>query len=229
MVSSHPMPSPRWTRRITVTVTLALMVALGLAPLSAGTHPTRQSRNHLPPFNPLLPRSLYADFDGDNQPDEVELDSLGAHRSIRIRFGNSWRSTLYFDTGSDPQGVLLSRDIDHDSDLDLIWMPPGQPQAAVVWLGDGRGNFERAKNLEAYAGKLGALIGESTDSGVSNGSPGDDSPYASVPSTSCGLAPSNRVEITAQSHLAAPRHHRRRGLMLCLAYLRERGPPTLLS
>src|SRR5436309_2120778 len=65
---------------------------------------------------------LFADFDRDNKIDQAELVSNGVHKSVHIALGTSAWKSLSFDSGETDRGQLLSEDIDHDGDTDLIWI-----------------------------------------------------------------------------------------------------------
>lgn len=86
-------------------------------------------------FQPVL-----SDFDRDKTIDHAILRYSGARKTIHVaRGGSSWTS-LSFDSNTPDRGNLVSGDIDHDGDADLIWISYSADQF-VAWLGDGRGNF----------------------------------------------------------------------------------------
>src|SRR5205823_1152043 len=85
-----------------------------------------------------------ADFDNDGKLDRARIASAGLHNSIEVRLGVSGRSSwLHFETANNAPGSLFSQDLDNDGDADLIWTDLLHVEAAVVWLGDGQGRFER--------------------------------------------------------------------------------------
>ncbi len=168
---------------------------------------------------------LFFDFDGDHKLDKAELLSGGVHKRIHFTLSSSRGRFLSFDTRSDAQGLLLATDIDHDNDLDLIWASPTEPQAAVVWLGNGRGDFELAQDVRPYAPELLLLFGSGADSGVSGERTVGHPTCALGPSLSFDLASANKLEIGAPSRSSMEGVERRPGLALYLAHLRERGPP----
>jgi len=58
---------------------------------------------------------VFGDFDGDQRLDQADLHLAGAHRCIRVRFGDSRESHL--DSTKTPQvpGTLLTRTSNHDN------------------------------------------------------------------------------------------------------------------
>ncbi|HWQ31475.1 MAG TPA: hypothetical protein VNQ79_01220 [Blastocatellia bacterium] len=112
----------------------------------------------------LLPfASLYSDFDGDLQPDSAELD---AKREIRLTFSNSPAIRLRFESSALDRGRLLAGDIDHDNDADLVWVSLTQPEAILVWTGDGKGHFEAATDARRYDAGIGRLLGLDAETGT---------------------------------------------------------------
>src|SRR5215471_9970545 len=55
-------------------------------------------------------------------------------------------------------GRLISKDIDGDGDLDLIWIGANEQRSAVVLVNDGAGDFTEAKDNAPYAAALEALL-----------------------------------------------------------------------
>jgi len=203
----------------------ALIAGLSLLGLSAIGQPAPQPLAGQ--LRPAVTGALsLADFDGDDQPDRAELFSGGAHKSIQVSLSSSWTRNLSFDSKTPADGVLLAQDINHDSDLDLIWVSQSQLVSAVVWLGDGRGNFKIVQEPEAYAPALRSLLGSDDDASLSEGAGDKDLACDSAPVNSFELAPATKLELDAPPKLAAASVERRRDLALCLAYLRERGPPS---
>lgn len=90
-----------------------------------------------------------SDFDGDHHLDTAELFSNGSFKRIQIHL-SSRRLDLHFDSKTIARGLLFAKDVDRDNEPDLVWVLPNQPRSAVVWLGDGRGNFEIAKDPGSY-------------------------------------------------------------------------------
>ncbi len=169
---------------------------------------------------------LLADFDGDHRLDTAELFSQGAHKSIHVTLGGSSLSHLYhFDSDTRGQAVLLAVDIDHDSDLDLIWVPLAQPQAAVVWLGDGRGNFEVAKGTDAYSSELHLLSGSELSTSVSDRR-SETPAWILGPSPLWDLARASRPWTAIPSSSALLGFERRPGWALSSGCLRVRAPPS---
>src|SRR5262249_27297359 len=93
---------------------------------------------------------LFSDFDGDKKLDQAQLFSNGAQKSIHVSLGNSSSKSLYFDSGVQDHGRLVSDDIDSDGDTDLVWISQSHPRRFVTWLGDGRGNFALAGEHDRY-------------------------------------------------------------------------------
>ena len=135
-----------------------LLPSLFCAPLAAAA-PLKS--NASPSDLSLLARSLpiLSDFDRDNKVDLATLSSAGRTKTISIKFGKSSWTALSFRSEALDTGTLVSEDIDHDGDIDLVWISP-RADEFVLWLGDGGGNFELSKNSNAYVSRiLSVLIG----------------------------------------------------------------------
>ncbi|MBI1760846.1 MAG: hypothetical protein HYR56_05345 [Acidobacteria bacterium] len=117
----------------------------------------------------LLADHAFADFDQDQRPDEAQVSSHGNFKSIRIAFGNAQTSHLHFKSSASNQGQLFTSDLDLDRDADLIWVPQQQLSQAVIWLGNGRGQFELAKSTEAYQSALAQLNAGAAETKLSFG------------------------------------------------------------
>jgi len=100
-----------------------------------------------------------SDLDADLRPDRLTLHANGNNRTISIRFGDARRSQISFAAGIDVPGNLISRDIDHDGDVDLVWVGRANPQRAVILINDGDGNFAEATDNSPYASELDGLFG----------------------------------------------------------------------
>ncbi len=106
----------------------------------------------------LIASSLYSDFDGDQLLDRVEISWAGVEGDIEVRLSGSASRHLNLGPRARIHGGLLAADIDSDSDLDLIWLPLSGAKAALVWLGDGRGHFEIAKDAGLFTPALDSLL-----------------------------------------------------------------------
>jgi hypothetical protein len=174
---------------------------------------------------PFLTTQVYANFDQDRLPDVARVSSNGDFKSIRVTFGNAQTSNLCFKAPTATLGSLFAEDIDRDRDTDLIWVPHHQFGMAVIWLGNGQGQFELAGNPERYQTELARLYG-----GEKNSELGLDTacPLLAVCSTQYQYAaavdnhhcyfPSTALIRGADSpicHAFAP----------SISYLRKRGPP----
>lgn len=140
-----------------------LMAVVPLLAASAGTFATFHFQSAADSSDLLPFASLYSDFDGDSQPDSAELD---AKREIRLRFSNSPAIRLHFESSALDRGRLLAGDIDHDNDADLVWVSLTQPEAILVWTGDGKGHFEAATEARRYDAGIGRLLGLDAETGI---------------------------------------------------------------
>jgi hypothetical protein len=86
-------------------------------------------------------RTIFGDFDGDNRLDQAHLVSDGSRKQISLHFQQSASKTLSFDAGIADPGSLVSGDINHDGDADLVWLSHSSSMKIVFWVGDGHGNF----------------------------------------------------------------------------------------
>jgi hypothetical protein len=168
---------------------------------------------------------LLADFDGDRRLDKAELHSVGTHHCIHVQFGN--RRETYLESGPAPYtlGRLLARDVNHDNKSDLIWLSQLRSEPAMVWLGDGLGNFKQIADRAAYESELRAR-------NLSDGKPeigegfGEEEQACLAPdpiSSELPRAANVETELTTPPVIAGS--NSRRDLGLYLSYLRERGPP----
>jgi len=206
-----------------------LVIGLWLVCFSTAARPVRPSGDFSSAFAPLQSAPLFSDFDGDHQLDQAELVSGGMHKSIHLTLSSSWTQHLSFDSKTSERGVLIAKDIDRDNDLDLIWVSPLQRSSAVVWLGDGRGNFELASNPEAYAPAINLLLDREQGAAISDPQwPAD--PACGLPfSASVDLEPGNKLRVGLSRTPLTASHTRCTGLTPYLSYLRQRGPPADLS
>ena len=173
------------------------------------------------------PRDVVSDFDGDRNPDESRLSSSGFEKTIDVRFGNLRRSQLHFTSQVSDRGSLYAIDIDHDGDVDLVWVARSQQRNDVVWLNDGKGNFQAAKDDSPYCAAIEAVSaanGSEDESSIS----GNASPRNLIGSTRADWAPgivtlpsanllSSRIEFLDNQ----PQHN-----SIHRSCLHKRGPPT---
>jgi hypothetical protein len=168
---------------------------------------------------------LLADFDGDRRLDEAELHSVGTHHCIHVRFGN--RHETYLESGPGPHslGRLLARDVNHDNKSDLIWLSQLRSEPAMVWLGDGLGNFAQIADRSAYESELRSARFGDAEPEIGGGF-GDEEQACLAPdpiSSELPRAANVETELTTPPVIAGS--NSRRDLGLYLSYLRERGPP----
>src|SRR5215467_2248353 len=83
---------------------------------------------------------LLSDFEGDHKLDQAILTSNGERKTIYIAFGNSSWTSVSFDSGEHDRGELVSADVNHDGDIDLVWIAQ-RARRFITWLGDGHGHF----------------------------------------------------------------------------------------
>ena len=166
---------------------------------------------------------VLADFDGDQRLDQADLHLAGAHRCIRVRFGDSRESHLEFHPTPQVLGTLLTRDINHDNKPDLIWIYNSQSEPMVVWLGDGLGHFLKAPAENADVGLRALLFGDSNP-GIVGGVKDEQVSLTPVP-VSSELARIAILENESRKAILIAGRNKRRDLGLYLSYLRERGPP----
>ena len=219
----------KWPRSVTLLTLTALVVMAWLrlpSPAARPVSPQLASPSRLVTL-PSLP--IFADFDGDHQPDQAELGSQGAYKSIHVSLTSTANSYLYFDSHTSESGRLLAADIDHDLDTDLIWISTIEPLTAVVWLNNGQGHFTMAEETEPFASELRSLQSEDGKSDLSEGG-------GSGFSTDCSLAPTwtiptlaYRFEIGLLPSQPVAGVERRPGCALCLTCQHERAPPPDLS
>ena len=128
---------------------IALFTAQSVFPSSAVPRSKPSPQASLSNLLLYFHQPTLSDFDGDHNLDTAELFSNGSFKSVQINLGGR-RLDLHFDSKTIARGLLFAEDVDRDNDPDLVWVLPNQPRSAVVWLGDGRGHFEIAKDPESY-------------------------------------------------------------------------------
>ncbi len=209
-----------------VLVALALAPCLSVFRVHASIPAASSSPRSL--IDSRLP--VISDFDGDYQADESELLSNGFEKTIQVHFGNLRNSQLHFTAKVTDRGRLFAVDIDHDGDVDLVWIAPAQ-RADVVWINDGKGNFEAAKDDSPYVAEINALQGTDDPDGELPVAAGRSSQILTVSSATDAafVTTTSRPAVIAkwvptitadsEPYVDSP----------YLTYLRERGPPTAVS
>jgi len=208
---------------------LMTLIALSWVPLA---HDSDNTPKTPPRATILSPRDLPVtyDLDGDLRADRVSLESNGFFKTISIKFGNARNSELGFTASSAGWGIVVADDIDHDGDLDLIWVGSSELETAVIWINDGKGDFTEARDNAPYASELNALLSSSDPSDQHSLQAGRQT-YSLTSSSfpDIGLAVASRFAC-ATNHLASSAGSdgfaKRSGF---LTYLRKRGPPLVLS
>jgi hypothetical protein len=133
---------------------LLLLIAIAVCALGS---PKRQVQPHSSLSQPCLHfgQSLaLSDFDRDGTTDRARLGVAGLRKNVEIFLSGSGAfSRLHFNTQAEAYGSLFAQDLNNDGDTDLIWTDLVRPDAVVVWLGDGVGQFERVA-AHPYAGRF---------------------------------------------------------------------------
>jgi hypothetical protein len=88
--------------------------------------------------------SLTADFDGDSEPDLAVGQNGIAGYTVQIRFTSHIPPTSLVFPDARPGIRIFTRDIDQDNDQDIIVSSITSDIPIAIWLGDGRGHFEKA-------------------------------------------------------------------------------------
>ena len=217
-MKSYPAPN-RLSR-----IALAAMIVSQCALYSfANGHVARELSARPAQLASLNNLPVFGDFDGDQRLDQADLHLAGAHRCIRVRFGDSHESHLEFHDAPQVLGTLLTRDINHDNKPDLIWVYHFQSEQMLVWLGDGLGHFLNAA-AESVDARLRALLFGDSDPGIVGGVK-DEQLYLTPVPVSSELARTANLENESRTALLIAGRGERRDLGLYLSHLRERGPP----
>ena len=214
------------TKSCLVTLLLALLSLASTPSRAATTVPPLSSEQPPPGFS--LPSSPQFDLDGDSKADGVSLLSQGCYKTVSIRLGNQRARDLDFTTISADLGVLVTYDIDHDSDRDLIWISSLDTRSSVVWINEGKANFTVASR-DLYAAQLREL---------QSGNDPSQPESSKIWSREKGLTSSKSSDhgCCAASQPNAIRNRRAifveppspTYLSLFLNYLRLRGPPSIV-
>jgi len=115
----------------------------------------------------LIQQTIFSDLDGDSLADVAELSTDGPFKNIHVSFSSAPATNLSFDSKVYDRGKLISSDIDHDNDQDLIWYSPDNPDLIVFWINDGRGRFGPATSYQQIQQQdfdLSAVFNNNTDS-----------------------------------------------------------------
>jgi hypothetical protein len=139
--------------------TAKVLIALFALSCVSRAHPWRPHR-HTPDSatsNTVLNPIDGYHLDNDIVPSRVTLESNGLEKTIHIRFGNSHRH-VGFSAGSNEDGKLVAGDIDHDGDVDLIWLGGAEHRRAVVLINQGEGDFVEADDNAPYSVELDELF-----------------------------------------------------------------------
>ena len=205
---------------------IALFVFSGVTPVHAHRHleTTRQLKDGVAT---AFPSSI--DLDVDFKPEQLTLRANGYDKTISIRFGNASHSLVSFKARSDGPGILITRDIDHDGDVDLVWTGRSDRNSAVVLLNNGDGNFVEATDNSGFASELDGLFGSIDPSGTAKLKRGRKS--ASLTSTSLqpvGLSLPTRFESIAVRDVPVAIESPFIQSVFAI-HIRKRGPPVFLS
>jgi hypothetical protein len=169
---------------------------------------------------------LFADFDSDNKIDQAELVSNGVHKSIHIALGTYVWKSLSFDSGETDRGQLLSEDIDHDGDTDLIWISQTQPKTLVAWLGDGRGNFSVVEERDQQ--RIEALFNADRESRLTDDPDASQPAGVLLPPGSAAIQSAAHRFSVVSSQSSVPLSEPAAFCAICLSVYRKRGPPLKL-
>jgi len=180
---------------------------------------TQPSRVVFDTFQPVL-----SDFDSDRKIDQATLGHNGGRKTIHIAFGRSSWITLSFESNTTDRGALISSDINHDGDVDLVWISSNTDRF-VAWLGDGRGNFSVRNNYDIDAIQLESLWWSSNPSSIKPGN--GTSPSAVLTSISWNLCNTLRCDLRLLPQIF---HFHSATLDASLSFaivIQLRGPPSL--
>lgn len=207
----------------------AILLALLVFPFPTRARGSRVDR---PQFSTGAPvRSLarlFVDLDGDQRPDQIDLLSHDLAKTIRIELEEH---RDYLSIASDSRrGQLIPYDIDHDSDLDLIWAVRGDRKHAVIYINDGHANFRVQPDTRRYATELRSLIPDDDT---------DDQQLLKLRRTHKRVTASSSSKILFTAKIASRSTEAQTSLISevstfipqsdSLGYLRKRGPPVVLS
>ena len=177
---------------------------------------------------PELP--VIADFDGDCRADKSELISNGFEKKIQVDFADLRSTQLRFTAKVADPGRLFAVDIDHDGDVDLVWIAPSDQRTDVVWINDGKGKFEVAKDDTPYVTEIEGL--RSTDDPTQEffAAGGFSTHILTVSSrTDMALLTASTPAAIAKSISTKTTPKQQNTDSPYFAYLHKRGPPAHVS
>ena len=103
-----------------------------------------------PPTGPARP-PLLVDLNHDNRLDTVTLNTdQDGRQTISIRLDGMGSRILHCPYQGHSGSVVNAADVDGDANLDLLRISENSLEAAVVWLGDGKGNFVLSKASTSF-------------------------------------------------------------------------------
>jgi hypothetical protein len=213
---------------------LALLLMLATASAMSLPWIPRQeasSLNRTPLPAPLLPPAeAVADFDGDRLPDRAELVSYGFQKDIRLTLSSRRAPSLRFPSDTQQPGGIYAKDIDRDSDEDLIWVSDGQPDHAALWLNNGGGELARNNNLDAYDTEIKSLVaGDSRNGSLASFVRDGLKAAANVGFYFPALVDNHLTEIPNSTLPKSPHRSRAPALSPGVSHYPKRGPPSFLS
>lgn len=217
---------PHRTPRTLSFISLVLLLAAPLAHSSFSQTPKPNPINHRHNLLPLSGLPVLGDFDGDLLIDRAELHIVGAHRCIRVQFGDSRENHLEIREPLAPGGRLLAWDINRDDKPDLLLIVHSRAEPAVVWFGDGRGHF-----IEGADGNTGVDFGLfSGESGLVGFGGFDERQIGLTPDPlSCEPTAATNIGKEGQNSDAITFSNRPYESGAYLSLFRERGPPNRAS
>lgn len=128
-----------------VLLALCLAVGFGQPGIAAGATETQAARG----LTRIPATFTIADFDGDQKPDLVSIETETSRTPSAIRYSIRFRLTLgnsqSFGVDAPVGGLqLATRDVNGDSIPDILVSTRWQHQEVAVLLNDGHGNFKLA-------------------------------------------------------------------------------------
>jgi hypothetical protein len=211
--------------------TAKFLIALYALSCVARAHPCRPQKHNSHSQitkSELSPRGLH--LDRDLIADRVELQSMGFEKHVRVLFGNQRKQELGFSTSSEDYGNLVAGDIDHDGDIDLIWVGAAAQRHAVILINQGEGNFAEAGDNAPFSSELDELfnIGDPPDKRLVKRHRKSSSLTSS---TFSDIAPgvTSELNVTTVNRLSITPLERKADRLAFLSNDPKRGPPSILS